>query len=525
MHCDKYRIGMAAMAVFVFLLGAIGTFLYFDIPLIIRRKINEQTFLGFDASGNYTNTTQKWLSPQFKFQLDIWTYSVQNPTNVVKVYGTKPILVQKGPYTFDEFQSKQAAFTENNTRVFYRNKRVYYFNRAKSCPTCSLDDVVTVPNIVLQSILDKIQNSKVLQIAFDTLLQSAGETMFLKVAVGELLFDGYVDPFLGKWCSNEFLRTICKALAIPEKIGLFYKRNNTYDPKYEINTGLQSVDLIGKVYSYDDKKMTKSWYGPYARMINGTDGQLFAPGLDRRDSNILQLFIGQICRTIELEYNGKMDFQGVPVYLYHPAKSMNDVERQRELGFCNPQTPTYFQNTYIQHNGCLPAGLMDMSSCLPGNPRAYISQPHFYGSNSALRDALRGMPEPTKSDDTIIGIEPASGVVTFAQQHTQLNLGLINGTLSSFANMTSRIIPIIWLNDSAVFDTDTRAQLLQLSNYRSYSFGFSLAFYVFAFICTLSIVGIYIVRRRQESDIEHTLLEDADELPTEENPNLISSEA
>lgn len=122
---------------------------------------------------------------------------------------------------------------------------------------------------------------------------------------------------------------------------------------------------------------------------------LFAP---------IQLLL--IFRTIELEYFDQSSYQGVPVYLYHPAKSMNNIELQRELGFCNPNTPVYFNNTYIQSKGCLPIGLMDVSSCLPGNPNIYMSQPHFSGSPAALREALIGMREPnSKNDGTEIGIE------------------------------------------------------------------------------------------------------------------------
>lgn len=165
-------------------------------------------------------------------------------------------------------------------------------------------------------------------------------------------------------------------------------------------------------------------------MVNGTDGQLFPPGMDRRDSSIIQLFIGQLCRTIEMEYFDKKDYEDVPVYLYKPAKSMNNIDRQRELGFCNPNSPIYFNNTYIQPKGCLPSGLMDVSSCMPGNPKIYISQPHFYGSSAALPDSVIGMRAATfENDETVLGVEPATGVVAFAQQRTQLNLGVINGKL------------------------------------------------------------------------------------------------
>lgn len=39
---------------------------------------------------------------------------------------------------------------------------------------------------------------------------------------------------------------------------------------------------------------SKYWYGKQARMINGTDGQLFKPQLQSGEQ--LTVFTGQICR-------------------------------------------------------------------------------------------------------------------------------------------------------------------------------------------------------------------------------------
>lgn len=72
-----------------------------------------------------------------------------------------------------------------------------------------------------------------------------------------------------------------------------------------------------------------------------------------------------------------------------------------------------------------------MSSCLPGNLNIYMSQPHFYNSHPALREALVGLHDPSQEEDeTVIGIEPTSGVVVFAQQRTQISLAVMNGNLA-----------------------------------------------------------------------------------------------
>ena len=49
------------------------------------------------------------------------------------------------------------------------------------------------------------------------------QTPFLEVEVSELLFDGYVDPFLDQVCSLPFVDFVCESiLDLPERIGFFW---------------------------------------------------------------------------------------------------------------------------------------------------------------------------------------------------------------------------------------------------------------------------------------------------------------
>jgi len=50
------------------------------------------------------------------------------------------------------------------------------------------------------------------------------QTPFLEVEVGELIFDGYADPFIDQVCSLPFVNFVCEQiLELPDRIGLFYK--------------------------------------------------------------------------------------------------------------------------------------------------------------------------------------------------------------------------------------------------------------------------------------------------------------
>jgi hypothetical protein len=63
-----------------------------------------------------------------------------------------------------------------------------------------------------------------------------------------------------------------------------------------------------------------------------------------------------------------------------------------------------------------------MSTCLPGNPRIYISQPHFKGSPDELREAIEGMPPAMDDDLSVFNIEPITGVIVEVQQRQRFVL-------------------------------------------------------------------------------------------------------
>lgn len=67
---------------------------------------------------------------------------------------------------------------------------------------------------------------------------------------------------------------------------------------YEIGTGVPDISTLGKIISY--KEMTKVlndsfWKGSEARMMNGTNSELFPP-FQLLSAKKFYIFIGSICR-------------------------------------------------------------------------------------------------------------------------------------------------------------------------------------------------------------------------------------
>jgi len=452
----KWLVPVLIIGVFLIVLGGV---VHWMITPMVLDKVSAIDYIGYDKNGNYNELTKSWAKPLYDMKLEVYLFNLTNPLEVVN--GARPKLQEKGPYTFTESQFKKFNISENRERAFYRNTHLYFFNQSASCPTCFLDDKITVPNIILQKLVDYAKISAILRFVIEGAATVENETAFITVRVGDLLFDGYKDRLISSICN--WIPRICKLLRIPERIGIFYGQNNTDDGLYEINTGLKDRSLLGHLYSWNNltRVPNTTWYGPKAREIKGSDGQLFKPFLNKNE--VQQLFVAQVCRVVEMEVEQESEFRNIGVFEYGPAASMNNITLQKELGFCNPAAPRFFNDTEIQPNGCSPIGLMDVSSCIPGNARIYISQPFFYGCPAALHQAIDGLRRPTDDDRTFVQIQPEAGVVIRAIRKSQLNVGFIKGNIHFLSKVRDTIIPLLWINESAVFDSQTESMINELS--------------------------------------------------------------
>ncbi|KAH7731575.1 CRE-SCAV-3 protein [Aphelenchoides avenae] len=489
-----YRICLIAGSAFV----ALGLGLLFLLPGFVTKQVAKEDYLGRDGNGTYNMMFKKWQKPEYSMLFEVWTFDVENSADVLKS-GSKPHLRQKGPYVFIESQEKKwFEFEQNDTRIFYRNSRQYTYNESLSCANCSLSDKVTVPNILFQKLVDVALTGKWVKFAIEEALKIEGETAFITVSVGELLFEGYKDPLVSSICDHNVIKPICTSYGVPDRIGLFYGQNNTDDGAYEVDTGLNGARDIGRVYSWNNmtKLSAKYWYGSQARMINGTDGQLFKPQIQSGEE--LPVFTGQICRSIALDHVGEAKIQDVPTYRYSPSASTNDMALQKAMGFCNPNSPEYFNDTTVQPKGCSPQGIMDISSCVPSSPRIYVSQPMFLDAPKALRDA------------TFIDIEPVSGVVVQALRRSQLNVGTLHGNLDMLKNLKTTIVPIIWMNETALFDQDTRDELHRLTTVSTTANVASGIFIIFGVLLVVAAAGAFAleqVHKKREMAVEPDALQ------------------
>ncbi|VDN07428.1 unnamed protein product [Thelazia callipaeda] len=447
-------IGALAIGAICIIIGVLSMTL---IPLSITKRIEQDEHLGYDENGTFNAMTKRWIEPKYNMKIKVWVISVTNPEDVVN--GSYPVVTEKGPYVYTEHQKKiKVKFMQNDTRVLYRNRRRYVYSEEESCANCSLLDSVMIPNLMFQArfvlVLQVASKSSpfVKNIIKSAFSRFKRETPFINATVGEVLFDGYEDPMI-KWVCDK-VRPLCSVANIPTRIR--FLENDTVDGEYLIGTGLRSNQELGHVYAWNGQNETVWWSTAQARMINGTDGQLFPPSIQiYRD---LPVFLGQLGRSIHMRYDKSVTYKGIPSYRFVIPSDVYDPFLPENKGFCNPEIPRYFSHD-IQPDGCLPAGMFDIGHTKLGSPPIFMSGVHFYQSPAQVYQNFVGFPHPNCSDQSYIDIEPLTGVILNALGASQINVGMINDTFYFFQKIPSMIVPVLWLKEIINVDDDTRKEL------------------------------------------------------------------
>jgi hypothetical protein len=219
---------VSCLSVFVLLIacgliiiGIVGIILGSD---ILQNQVNNQ--LPLNA---YSNQLDSWEVPPVPIYLQFWLWECVNIDEVRE--GEKPVIFQRGPYTYHEYRRKQEVrFNENHT-VTYKQPTSYRF-----IPEMSVNGeetelaMINVPLVTIVSLLRNKRNRT--QEAVDVILRFFNESLFVKHTVREWIW-GYEDPLLK--AAKGF--PIIKDLVQNDTFGYFYGQNATDDGLYTVFTG------------------------------------------------------------------------------------------------------------------------------------------------------------------------------------------------------------------------------------------------------------------------------------------------
>ncbi|XP_055891427.1 lysosome membrane protein 2-like isoform X2 [Biomphalaria glabrata] len=421
------------------LFAAIGGALFPLIDYFIQEEIKKKMVIS-----NTSETYDIWQDVPVPVYMQFYVFDLDNPEEVKN--GDKPSLIQRGPYTYRERRTKFDIVWNDNGTVTYKQNRTFHFVQEMSSGTET--DMITTVNPIVAVIAHSFKwMPSLVKTIVSEVLGLDGENLFMTRPVEEVLW-GYDDPSL------VLLNKMIPAWFQTTFIGYFMRRNYTDDGLYTVHTGETDIGLVGIISRYNGDSAVNVWSTPWANMVNGTDGTL-SPPLDL-DRHVAQIFVSDVCRSIRGVFKEEVTLpQGIDLRRYGGDKNdmLNASANKDNIGFCIPQTD------------CLPTGLLNSTTCqepVDGFPLPIIvSFPHFLYADPDVINSFIGLQPNEDEHQTLIDIEPWTGLVLQAAKRLQINIFIEQVPyIKQTDGIRKLYFPVFWLNESSVTD-DEHANLLK----------------------------------------------------------------
>ncbi|KAF3705221.1 Platelet glycoprotein 4 Glycoprotein IIIb [Channa argus] len=419
MGCCNIRCGLIAGAVFGVAVAILGGIL---IPVgnsIIQGTVEKEAVI---EQG--TTAYDNWVSTGAFVYRQLWLFDLKNPIEVLQ-YGARPVVVEKGPYTYKirYLPKENITFNPNHTVSFLLPNGAIF---EPSMSVGTEDDNVTSLNLAVAGAYSMVP--QVFHHVLETLINKNKASLFQRRTVKELLW-GYSDPILNA------------------TVGLFAPYNGTYDGYYNVYSGKDDISKVSTIDRWRGERSLHFWDDPYCDMINGTDASSFAPFIDKKKP--LYFFSSDICRSVSASFEQSMDLKGIEVYRYTLLQSTLASPT------VNPDNRCFCRNFKSTKN-CTMAGVLDISSCQDGRP-IYISLPHFLYGSPSLREDVLGLNPSEVHHNTFLDVEPTTGFTLRFAKRIQVNMmygpSKVITVLKKVKDYT--IFPLVWLNETAALDDET----------------------------------------------------------------------
>ena len=174
-----------------------------------------------------------------------------------------------------------------------------------------------------------------------------------------------------------------------------------------INTGIPDITQVGQFIQWNGQRQLDIWQEDSdANQINGTEGLFFKPALEKGEN--LTTFDEDVMRSFDLVYQRIMNHLGMPTYRYR-------VDNTTYMGaLSEPNNAQYF-------SWC-PDGMFNLGPAQPAKVPIFGSKPHFLDGDPLLLQSVSGLTPDRKKHDTIMDVEPITGVNVFFHRRLQINV-------------------------------------------------------------------------------------------------------
>ncbi|KAJ8045803.1 Scavenger receptor class B member 1 [Holothuria leucospilota] len=370
-----------------------------------------------------------WKEPSNNVPLyqSFYFLEIQNPDQALK--GAKPIMKEVGPYTYNLTMYRNAKEWNLNNTVTYTQPIWYEFVRSHSVG--SDEDVITTINFPFVAAANSVKyNSTFLKMMISSIAVTTKTTLFKRLKIKEILW-GYYDPFL-----NESQKFAGKKLIPDDHFGFLMGRNGTTNGLYNSFTGVDDYRKVAKIEYWNNTNSLNWWCSEEANMINGTDGTMFHPFIDK--SEVLYLFNPDTCRSLPYIYKEDTSYLGIPLHHYYvpPYVYANSTMYPPNEEFC--QKHSRF------------SGVFNTSACSRGAPMG-LSNPHFLYGSKDLQESIDGLNPNVSLHESFFQIEPIMGMPYIFAERLQINLFVesiphITGT----GNVRSFYYPFLWFEEKVI---------------------------------------------------------------------------
>lgn len=404
--CTRHPYLCCSCLVFLLILMAIVGALLGAFFAVIQSEVNKA--IGEHVKlVNGSAATDQFMQSSAPLYSKYYFFNVTNPHEILQ--GATPQVKEIGPFVYRENRTKfDPSWEDDDTVLSYSLAINYTFDKELSTAGDPKQIKITTINVPLMVIGMKIEEyekslSKREKELFDEFLKGldwfkehffpSWEQIFTSRTVEELLF-GYEDPLLA------FINKH-KPDLVSNPIFGFSNRSEVEAPN-RVLTGVNDTRLVGQYVEWNNQTEIKGWGTPEARMINGTGGFLFHPGVTREEN--LTVFVDELYRSGFFVYVRDVIVDGIRLY---------EFELPSDELLNNTQDPGFFANG--------PSGVLNITAVAPSNAPLFISKPHFLHADPGYLENVTGLHPNPAIHDSHLDVEPITGAVLKAEKRIQLN--------------------------------------------------------------------------------------------------------
>eukprot|EP00057_Strongylocentrotus_purpuratus_P017266 XP_011671740.1 PREDICTED: lysosome membrane protein 2 isoform X2 [Strongylocentrotus purpuratus] len=389
-----------------------------------------------------------WEEVPIPIYFQFWFWNLTNPEEYLQ--GGPARLVELGPYTYREYRPKVNITHYDNRTASYLNMKSFVFDLEMSVGPES--DTFTAINGPVFTIAHWLKNAPdLVQKAWKLIHELSKADVIIELSVDGFVW-GYPDKYL------ELAQRILGEEVVPfTNFGILLGYNNSDDGVWSVYTGEDDLMMLNQMDMWNREKLLPWWTTDYANALNGTDGTIMHPFVDKDEE--VYVYSTYVCRSGLLVFKGYREFRGIWLYYFSAPEYLyaNASIYPTNIDFCTPDQTT-----------CPPTGLINVSECYFQAP-IYLSSPHFLFGDDRLFDDVIGMTPDFNVHGVEAEIEPLSGVTFRGNLRAQVNFKVgPYDFIPQAEHIRDMYLPLIWLNESATLPveyTDLYHNYVQIPQY------------------------------------------------------------